>query len=1092
MMKNSEPQKRKETNTHIYSTPLSKKWHIVMLLLAYLGFASNVLAVGDRHPHSSITIPPNAFINGEYAGNVYDVTNPPDDIDISALQTDLGIVDLQGDEHIADPRDNAKDDTLALILAMNYVIDKIVDENNCSQNGTDCTIIANDPGGSAADYVIYLPNGTYNVNDTIVYSHALRVLRYESSVGQHIVETIADGQQPQFTEEVFAKMRFVGQSREGVTIKLRNQSAGFNDVTNPKPVISFGKGNFNNLVAHNAFKNITIDTNHGNQGAIGLNFSGANSAVVQNVTVRSGGYGAIGIKQSIEATSGFMTDVTVEGFNTGIWIENFIAQQLVLEHATFTGQSEEAVRIYDSVGTFRKILSNNRVPFMKIASEDAHIVLLDSDIKGGSANHDAIEVVDDEVSSLVRNVRFSDYGMAIDYPDNAKDHSTGYIDEYVSSAVAVTGERDTHAKTTLRLPIEDAPVLPGDYSIYDTSDWVCPEDMFTANDELTIEEAIKDPSYDWTNKIQQAVNSGKPVLYFPRQEYRVLGSIRIPSNLHRIEGFYASFTRGDETDDDVLQRSNVLFLVNTESTTPLVIENLSVDRRLIHQTSSRTIVLQQASGDANTYMNVGTDNRPKLFAYSVVKLGKDEDALRNMDIWGRMINTEQKTADVFTVSEGARMWVLGFKTEGSVTTFNANGATIEVLGGIVNNWGRGSVNATNNALLVSNEGHVSFSAATTRASTSLEDYNDIVSDRVDSVTTTLNRDSRDNTNDESDDTTLFFPHRLWDANSNHKNFRIPLYAGYDQTTISALNRSILTNGDFESGLSAWQVYNGGAIGLTSDSVWSGNQAALVSITNPNQGVEMDITADIASGGAGIYEAIAWVRGNQGPNLVELVLEWVGSDSGLHMLQISRRQAINSIWKKLTSAPVVIDWEGDLIYAKFIVRAVTNNRNFYVDNCVFERQPSNLEIIKDGGFEEGIGDWEAIGEGSLSIVDSQSFEGNQSLQSPNGPIETTGISLDVTKSLLSHGKGVYDVSVNMKAAPNDDKSLVRLEIAINDARSGETVIPIQKRQADTEQWRALSGMAQIDWVGELQSAEIRIIKESNGRNFIVDEATLVRR
>jgi hypothetical protein len=1088
MMKNSETQKRKDIKIRIYSKSISKKWHLVIVLLALLVLSSNVLAVGDRQPQSSITIPPNAFTNGDYAGNVYDVTNPPEDLDIAALQQDLGIENLQGNEHIADPRDSAKDDTLALILAMNYVIDKIVDENNCSGNGNDCTVTASDPGGSAAEYVIYLPNGTYNVNDTIVYSHALRVLRFNSASQQQIVETIADGQQPRFTGEVFAKMRFVGQSREGVTIKLRNRSAGFNDVNNPKPVVSFGKGNFNNLVAHNAFKNITIDTNYGNQGAIGLNFSGANSAVVQNVTVRSRGNGAIGIKQSIEATSGFMTDVTVEGFNTGIWIENFTAQQLVLEHATFTRQSQEAVRIYDSVGTFRKILSDNRVPFMNIASEDAHVVLLDSEIRGGSINRNAIEVVDDEVSSLVRNVRFSDYGMAIDYPDSAKDHSTGYIDEYVSSPVAVTQERDTHAKTTLRLPIEDAPVLPGDYSIYDTSDWVCPEDMFSDNDALTIEEAINDPSYDWTAKIQQAVNSGKPVLYFPRQRYRVLGSIRIPSNLNRVEGFYTRFTQGDETDDSGIERSNVLFLVNAESATPLVIENLSVDRRLIHQSSSRTIVLQQVSGDANTYMNVGTDNRPKLFVYSVIKLGKHADALSNMDIWGRMINTEYKQDDVFPVSEGARMWVLGFKTEGSATTFNANRATVEVLGGVVNNWGRNPAKATSNAVLESNQGHMSFSAATSRASTSLEDYNYIVSDGVDSVPATLNR----NSSDESENGNIFFPDRLWDTNTNHKNFRIPLYTGYDQTTITSLNRSILTNGDFESGLSAWQVYNGGSIGQVSDVVQSGNQAALVSITSPNQGIEMDITADITSGGPGIYEAISWIRGNQGPNQVELILEWEGSDSGLHSRQISRRQAINSSWKKLTSAPVVIDWEGDLIDARFIVRSATNNRNFYVDNCMLERQPGNLEIIEDGGFEEGIGDWEAIGNGSLSIIDSQSYEGNQSLQSPNGPVDTTGISLDVTKAALRHGKGVYDVSVNMKAAPNYNKSQVQLELAINDARSVDVVIPIQRRQADTEQWRALSGMVHIDWVGELESAEIRIRKVTNGRNFIVDEATLVRR
>jgi hypothetical protein len=1056
-MKSNESQKRKKTIISSSSLSLSKKSLWIMLVLICWGYASNSWAVGDRYPQSSIAIPTKALINGDYEGNVYDVTNPPDGRDF------------------ADPRNNSSDDTQALISAVDYVIDKIVHENECSENiEGDCSVTLGNPGGSAAEYVIYLPNGTYNVNDTIVYSSNLR---YVSS--DEIIKTVTSSveHQPRFTSEVFAKIRFVGQSREGVTIRLRNGSVGFNDVNNPKPVVSFGKGVFNNLVARNAFKNITIDTGYSNRGAIGLNFSGANSAVVQNVTIRSGGSGAIGIKQSIGATAGYMTDVTVEGFNTGVWLENFTSQQLVLEHATLSGQSDEAVRVYDSVGIFRKVLSDNSASFMRIESEEAHVVLLDSEIRGGSVNNDAIDAVNEEVSSLVRNVRFSGYGMAIDYPGNLKDHSTGYIDEYVSSPVAVTGLGNTHARATARLPIEDAPVLPGDYSIYRASDWVCPEDMFSS--ESARDAAIANPNYNWRDKIQQAVDSGNPVLYFPRREYRVIGSVRIPSSLHRIEGFYANLKEG-----------SVKFLVDTESPNPLVVENLTVDRRLIRQTSSRTIVLQQVRGKANTYINVGTNNRPKLFAYSVNGLGIHESALRNMDIWGRMINTEYKDNDVFPVYEGARMWVLGFKTEGSVTPFSANRSTIEVLGGIVNNWGRDQNIETNqsrcgsgnkNAVVESINGHVSFNAATTRAAPNLEDYKNVVCERVGSENEIMDLENND-----------FFPDRLWDTNSNHNNFRIPLYAGYDQGLVSALNRSILTNGDFELGLSAWQAHNGGSGGVVSATVRSGHQAALVKIMGPDEGIELDITADVAAAGPGSYKAIAWMRGNEGPNQVELVLEWEGSISGPQSRQISRRQAINSSWKKLTSAPFVIDWKGDLIDARFIVRAAANNRDFYLDNCVLERQPGNLEIIEDGGFEAGTGDWEAIGLGSLSLVSSESFEGNQSLQSPDGPVSDTGMSLDVTDAVLRHGKGVYDVNINMKTAPGHKKSQVGLEIVVVDAEGVEIVTPIQQRQAHDELWRSLSGMATFDWVGELQSAEIRIRKMSNRRNFIVDEATLVRR
>jgi hypothetical protein len=444
----------------------------------YVIVATAMCACGDRQPDVHCVYPDRVLLHN--GGSVIDVTRAP----------------------FLAKGDGKTDDTAALIAAYDYVLDR-ADQTPWGGGGP----VADD------DYVIYLPRGEYLVSDTIVYSGLPRL-----------------GRQPNRWEQV-ARVRFVGESRGGSVIKLKDAATGFGPSA-AKPVLSFGKSDFNNHKAFTAVRNLTIDTGRDNPGAIGLDFLGANLAEVRNVAIRSGdGRGDTGLLMRIAPTVGVHRDITVEGFDYGVRLSlGSRATHPVLENVTVRRQAKAGVRLDSGASvSVRKLRSENRVPAIEIDSAAAHAVVIDSELVGGTGGP-AIDLKQGQL--FARDVKTEGYTVAV-RKDGKAAVATDSIGEYVSGETfAVCAEKwgpqqpnSEQPRQSLRLPIEDIPQVRW-YA--DVSQWACPEDFGAKADGQT----------DDSRAVQAAMDSGKPMIYFPGRRYKTTGKISVPASVRRVNGMF--------------------------------------------------------------------------------------------------------------------------------------------------------------------------------------------------------------------------------------------------------------------------------------------------------------------------------------------------------------------------------------------------------------------------------------------------------------------------------------------------------------------------------------------------------------------------
>lgn len=514
--------------------------------------------------------------------------------------------------------DGVTDDTEAFVAVMEHIQDR------------------NEKGQPAA--FVYIPKGTYLVSDTIAR-------RTRLAVGADY------------------NYRLIGEDRRNTVIKLKDNLPAFGagadkSVLNCNPS---NKGNGGMMWGH-MLRNLTIDTGKGNPGATGVTWRGANSTVIDNVAIRSGdGQGRVGLHLREWCVQGHFCDITIEGFDCGIKTEKPAETNPSIEYVTLRKQNRVGVQIERSAPCLRRIHSVNSVPAVCIDGKGSHCVLLDSVFEGGDAAGAAIILSHSDSEQLfVRNVSAAGYGTTIRM--DGQPVVVGRVTEWLNGKVFSFDP--SVPKRTLNLPIEEVTLVPWES---DPQKWACPDD-FEGADDLA--------------KVQAAMNSGKPAIYFKRQ--LVIkdkeAAITIPASVRQIEFFGIN---------------HVLWcalVVKEASREPLWVEHTG-DRPRFRIEAPRA--LHARSGTLK--YEVITPEKVVLHAQAICRFADCNNPKfcpPNVTVYARSINEENwhdKPTPNFLVN-GGTMWVLGFKTEAQNTAFCARkGSRLEVLGGYVNFAGKTQV-----------------------------------------------------------------------------------------------------------------------------------------------------------------------------------------------------------------------------------------------------------------------------------------------------------------------------------------------------------------------------------------------------------------
>lgn len=538
-------------------------------------------------------------------------------------------------------------------------------------NGSDYVIF---PEFLEPTKIIYFPEGTYLVSDTITYSHENLKNFYASK--------------PYF--EMNRQIHFKGAGKDKVTIKLQDNCKGF-EFGNNRPVISFMRAETTNIAMQNFFEDITVDIGSGNPGATGIHYFANNSGAVRNVVIKSSdpkGRGFAGLAITNERISGcIMKNIEVEGFDYGFYITPDRIHS-VYENIFVKNQRKVGFLVGDNVISMRNFKSENSVPAMQTNGQCAHITLLDADLRGGDCLTSALDIGFGQV--WVRNIRSYGYNCALAYGKSpvregmemvemtyvkAVGGGEEYISEYCSGDVFTAFPCE---EKSLNLPIEDAPEIV----ISDNpEEWAC----------VTEFGAVTDRNVDSTEAIQKAMNSGKKYICFEPGSYLVDGTITIPATVEVVDFRFCDFKAG-KTLREMKGGSN--FKIVGESDKPILIQNVFTWEqyfgwfRFLEQASTRTLVMKDLhTQTAAMYFNSVPGG--KVFIEDCAcTLGAYDYAtnipyeFHEQKVWARQIDPERSFCQMY--NDGSDVWIMGFKAEGPGTMFKTvNGGRTEILGGAV-------------------------------------------------------------------------------------------------------------------------------------------------------------------------------------------------------------------------------------------------------------------------------------------------------------------------------------------------------------------------------------------------------------------------
>ncbi len=476
----------------------------------------------------------------------------------------------------------------------------------------------------SSNRIVYLPNGTYRIRDTLCWPSGPRGGMEQKRV---ILQ---------------------GQSRDGTVIRLQDSAAGFDDANEPRAMVWTGEAPAQRF--RNGIRNLTFDTGRENPGAIGVQFIANNQGSVRKVRIVCGDTGPIGLDLGYTNEQGpcLMQDVEIDGFDVGISMR-YAVDSITLERIVVRDQRTVGILNAGQCVSLRGLQSSNTVPAVKNKGLSSVMTLLDSELMGTSNDSGAVAVENSGVL-FARNIETRGYRRAIRNEAGKKADVPGpSVDEFVSHPVFSLFDAP---RESLNLPIEETPQIPP----APVSEWVSPLEFGGQAD-----------GRDCTEAVQRAVDSGRRVLYFPYGNWRIDGIVEIRGAIQTVTALEGRITgKGNLRIVDgaapfvKVERMDLLYqslVVEHASARPVVVSGVTFGGRLEY-TGSGPLFLEDVC--------VGS-----------LRLGQGQE------VRARQLNCEAKDQTKI-INEGGTLWIQGIKTEKRGTICHTrNGGRTEIVGGFI-------------------------------------------------------------------------------------------------------------------------------------------------------------------------------------------------------------------------------------------------------------------------------------------------------------------------------------------------------------------------------------------------------------------------
>ena len=508
--------------------------------------------------------------------------------------------------------------------------------------------------------MIYFPNGTYLVSDTISYTlQELHNMMYHYSAGGF---------------ELNRCIRMIGQSKEKTVIKLKDNCPGF-EYGQQRAVVNFMLGERSNVAMSNYFENITIDIGKGNPGAVGIIFFANNSGAVRNVTIRSSDEhyaGSIGfwVKNEIVSSCN-VYDLTVEGFRYGILVSTYLTCAH-FENITLRYPQKYGIKVDNNAVQIIGLKAHSNVPVLYTEGPLCQVVLVNAELESDGTDYTAIKY--ERGFLYLRNIHTQGFAAAFEKNWFEEWLPDGCIEEYCNRQTYTLFDEKAEGMGMKIAPLPDVALET------DLEKWCCVNDFGAVGDGL----------HDDTEAIAKAFSSGKPVIWFQPGHYLITKPIDIPPTVRHVHYMYCDICAGKELRES---EGEAVFHITGESKDVLLAEKLlswneCIGRlRMFRHDSTRTVYMRDMHTQACAFYFNTVPGGEVFFENCACTLGRKDlyghipaFEFNGQTVWCHAINPER--SEMETVNRGGKLWWSGFKTEqeGSINVTTDGGVT-EILGG---------------------------------------------------------------------------------------------------------------------------------------------------------------------------------------------------------------------------------------------------------------------------------------------------------------------------------------------------------------------------------------------------------------------------